>query len=260
MREILRSYYNHVMSNPSTLITRFYGLYSIKSKTNKSKSIRFIIMNNVFDTPFKIDSRYDLKGSTVGREADEKELKRETPILKDLDILKQKKKIIVGAESKKKILAQLKSDTDWLSQNQIMDYSLLLGEHQCEKKEENAIIEDGIQAYSKLLQQNDNFYEENKATELEKVKETLTNNQSSVDLNGLLKQMKDSNILELSPRVKNLGSKTPKPEKEEKIEIKREKIEIKEEKIEIIEIKEEKIEIKEKKDVEKNGKEIKKRR
>jgi hypothetical protein len=52
------------MSHSNTLINRFYGMYSIKSKENEAKNVRFIIMNNVFDTPFKVNLKYDLKGST----------------------------------------------------------------------------------------------------------------------------------------------------------------------------------------------------
>ena len=56
------------MSHSSTLINRFYGMYSIKSKDNQNQNVRFIIMNNVFDPPFKVNFKYDLKGSTSNSE------------------------------------------------------------------------------------------------------------------------------------------------------------------------------------------------
>src|SRR3989338_7916597 len=109
------------MSNPSTLITRFYGLYSIKPKSNKLNNVRFIIMNNVFDTKLFVEERYDLKGSTIGRHASEKERKRETPILKDLDFLDSHRKLKIGAEMKQKVMSQLESDCRFLQDMKIMD-------------------------------------------------------------------------------------------------------------------------------------------
>lgn len=69
-RSILKNYYLHVRDYPSTLISRIYGLYKIrfsKKKGNKKFDIPFVIMNNLFCTPKKIDIRYDLKGSLTGR-------------------------------------------------------------------------------------------------------------------------------------------------------------------------------------------------
>lgn len=112
------------MANPSTLINRYYGMYSIKPSVGSN--VRLIVMNNVFDTNLHIDERYDLKGSTEGRTASEKERKRETPVYKDLDFLQANRKINVGPEMKKKIMEQLKSDCGFLEKMKIMDYSLLL--------------------------------------------------------------------------------------------------------------------------------------
>ncbi|KAL9654925.1 hypothetical protein ABK040_008715 [Willaertia magna] len=141
LRRILPDYYNHVMSNPNTLITRFYGLYSIKPKGGKN--VRFLIMNNVFDTTLFVSERYDLKGSTVGRSASEKEKARETPVLKDLDFKKdRKRKLKVGAQMKNLILHQLKMDAEWLESMKIMDYSLLVGIHPINSVEEKEIEEE----------------------------------------------------------------------------------------------------------------------
>ncbi len=69
-RSILKGYYLHVKDNPHTLISRIYGLYKIrfnKKQRNRRFDVPFVIMNNLFCTPKKIDVRYDLKGSTAGR-------------------------------------------------------------------------------------------------------------------------------------------------------------------------------------------------
>jgi 1-phosphatidylinositol-4-phosphate 5-kinase len=120
------------MKNPNTLITRFYGLYSIKPLDSNEKNVRFVIMNNVFDTELEIHEKYDLKGSTVGRSSQKDVVeidlkKKKNIILKDLDIKENKKKIKIEKKLKEQLLTQLKSDCEWLQMMNIMDYSLLLG-------------------------------------------------------------------------------------------------------------------------------------
>jgi 1-phosphatidylinositol-4-phosphate 5-kinase len=120
------------MKNPNTLITRFYGLYSIKPLDSNEKNVRFVIMNNVFDTELEIHEKYDLKGSTVGRSSQKDVVeidlkKKKNIILKDLDITENKKKIKIEKKLKEQLLTQLKSDCEWLQTMNIMDYSLLLG-------------------------------------------------------------------------------------------------------------------------------------
>lgn len=45
--------------------------------------------------------KFDLKGSTVDREASEKELEKHLPTYKDNDFIKQKVKLEIGDEPKK---------------------------------------------------------------------------------------------------------------------------------------------------------------
>ncbi len=125
------------MSNPSTLITRFYGLHSIKPIIGRN--VRFIVMNNVFDSKLYVGERYDLKGSTIGRSASEREKQRDAPILKDNDFLSKKRKILVSQEMKDKIMTQLKKDCAWLESIKIMDYSLLLGAHSVKEEDHDVL-------------------------------------------------------------------------------------------------------------------------
>jgi len=71
MKRMLHKYYDHLTeTNPDTMISRIYGLHKVifyRKKHKMQKKIYFCIMNNVFNTPLKIDYRYDLKGSTLGR-------------------------------------------------------------------------------------------------------------------------------------------------------------------------------------------------
>ena len=69
-RHILEKYYSHMVQNRDTMLVRFLGAHKIRQgKHSKvgSKSIYFVVMGNLFDTPLKIHRRYDLKGSWVGR-------------------------------------------------------------------------------------------------------------------------------------------------------------------------------------------------
>ena len=48
------------------------GMYRV-SMYHLRRKVRFVIMNSIFDTPEKIHTIYDLKGSLLGREATKKE-------------------------------------------------------------------------------------------------------------------------------------------------------------------------------------------
>lgn len=59
LRRILKDYYTHVMDNPHTLISRFYGLHRVKLP--RGRKIHFVIMNNLFPPHRDIHETYDLK-------------------------------------------------------------------------------------------------------------------------------------------------------------------------------------------------------
>jgi hypothetical protein len=89
-------------------------------------------MKSVFSTEKKIDRVWDLKGSRTGRKSKEGD-----PVGKDLDILEDGKKLrFVRPGAKDAFLEQLRKDATFLARLGIMDYSLLLGMHNC--KEERA--------------------------------------------------------------------------------------------------------------------------
>lgn len=56
--------------------------------------------------------KFDLKGSTVDREASDKELEKNLPTLKDNDFIKQKIRICIGDEAKQKLVEVLNADTN----------------------------------------------------------------------------------------------------------------------------------------------------
>lgn len=127
LRKILSDFYAHLVANPATLLSQFYGLHMVKPK-GKDK-VYFVIMGNVFDSHVEVHERYDLKGSTVGRLVPDSRRLDPSVVMKDLDFDKLKRKIHLGADRKKVLMEQIRRDSDFLLKHEIMDYSLLLGIH-----------------------------------------------------------------------------------------------------------------------------------
>ncbi|GAV61641.1 PIP5K domain-containing protein/MORN domain-containing protein [Cephalotus follicularis] len=124
---MLSAYYNHVRAFENTLVTKFYGLHCVKLTGPIQKKVRFIIMGNLFCSEYRIHRRFDLKGSSLGRitEKPEDEIDENT-ILKDLDlnfILKLQRSWF------QEFCRQVDRDCEFLEQERIMDYSLLVGLH-----------------------------------------------------------------------------------------------------------------------------------
>jgi len=137
LKGMLMQYHRHISTHPETLIVRFLGLHCLRvmKKRNtgsiskkKAKKLYFVVMANMFNAPFDIHRRYDLKGSWVGRETP---LEKQTPgvALKDMDFQRAGEKIKLGEERRARLLETLKMDSQFLASNNIIDYSLLLGIH-----------------------------------------------------------------------------------------------------------------------------------
>ncbi|CAM0876248.1 unnamed protein product [Alopecurus aequalis] len=122
---MLPSYYKHVRRYKSSLITRFYGVHSVKP--NGGHKVRFIVMGNLFSSEHRIHRRYDLKGSSYGRKSDSfgQEIDEATT-LKDLDL---DFVFRMQRSRHKQLHEQLRRDCVFLESEGIMDYSLLVGVH-----------------------------------------------------------------------------------------------------------------------------------
>jgi 1-phosphatidylinositol-4-phosphate 5-kinase len=119
--QLLPYYLQYLRKYEHTLLPRFLGVYSMKHE-GIGGVVRFVVMNNVFYSPYKPIETYDLKGSTVGRTAGNVEKKG--TILKDLDI---KRKLHLPPNLKGRFLDQLRRDSAFLAEHNVMDYSLLVG-------------------------------------------------------------------------------------------------------------------------------------
>eukprot|EP00457_Paulinella_chromatophora_P002891 gb/GEZN01002896.1/.p1 GENE.gb/GEZN01002896.1/~~gb/GEZN01002896.1/.p1 ORF type:complete len:703 (+),score=94.56 gb/GEZN01002896.1/:84-2192(+) len=127
LRRILKDYQQHVKDNPSTLLTRFYGMHRVKP--HKKREVHFLVMGSVFFTDKYIHTTFDLKGSLQGRAVSEAEKKNPHCVFKDQDFLEQRMRLKVGPEQKESFLEQIRRDTELLKRLNIMDYSLLVGIH-----------------------------------------------------------------------------------------------------------------------------------
>lgn len=107
-----------------SLLARIYGLFTIKSKVFDPVDIILMQNTSVILSQSNSTIAFDLKGSTFNREN-----ARSNKILKDVNFLKMckmEKLFHLSCKQKESLLSTIKADTDFLSQLNIMDYSLLL--------------------------------------------------------------------------------------------------------------------------------------
>jgi Ca2+-binding EF-hand superfamily protein len=141
LKGMLRNYYEHIMKYPNTLLCRFFGLHSLRvwkqgkytGAQSASSKVYFLVMANMFNTPFEIHRRYDLKGSWIGRSTNEVEAKDPTVALRDVDFAKAKVCFKIGPEKRAKMLVQIEHDAIFVASQNIIDYSLLVGIHDIEE-------------------------------------------------------------------------------------------------------------------------------
>ncbi|KAM7511840.1 hypothetical protein LguiB_010715 [Lonicera macranthoides] len=127
LKRMLPAYYSHVRAFEDTLVTKFFGLHCVKLTGPAQKKVRFVIMGNLFCTEVAIHRRFDLKGSSIGRTTDKPEAQIDaTTTLKDLDL-----NFIFRLQKLwfQEFCRQVDRDCDFLEQERIMDYSLLIGLH-----------------------------------------------------------------------------------------------------------------------------------
>ena len=104
--------------------------------TVEDKENYLLVMRNVFTSKYKIQVKYDLKGSSVDRAATNKEKEKDSPTFKDNDLKSEGRSITIGPEAKKEFMQKLTRDVEFLCSLKMMDYSLLIGVHDVEKASE----------------------------------------------------------------------------------------------------------------------------
>lgn len=155
LRSIAPEYASFLLTNPDSLLTRFYGCHAIRLY---GKTFNFVVMANLFSTDKIIHRRYDIKGSWVNRSAKHPskgksvtcrhcnakfvfgsadaencpaQVGRHEPnvVLKDNDLTAR---VRLDPKVAEELYDQLVKDAHFLSRLGIMDYSLLLGVHNVE--------------------------------------------------------------------------------------------------------------------------------
>ncbi|XP_026480880.1 phosphatidylinositol 5-phosphate 4-kinase type-2 alpha-like [Ctenocephalides felis] len=137
MHSFLKHYHPYIVErHGKTLLPQYLAMYRL---TVENVEHYYVAMRNVFSSHLNIHRKFDLKGSTVDRDASDKELGKHLPTLKDNDFIKQAVKITIGENAKEQLVKSLNADVDFLTKLHLMDYSLLLGIHDCAKAEQDRI-------------------------------------------------------------------------------------------------------------------------
>uniref|UniRef100_A0A8C9TXC1 Phosphatidylinositol 5-phosphate 4-kinase type-2 alpha n=1 Tax=Scleropages formosus TaxID=113540 RepID=A0A8C9TXC1_SCLFO len=144
MHNILKKYHQFIVEcHGNTLLPQFLGMYRL---TVDGDETYMIVTRNVFSHRLSVYKKYDLKvsaehfrGSTVAREASDKEKTKELPTYKDNDFINDGQKIYIDEDNKKMFLDKLKKDVEFLAQLKLMDYSLLVGIHDVERAEQEEV-------------------------------------------------------------------------------------------------------------------------
>ncbi|KAK6293048.1 hypothetical protein J4Q44_G00365490 [Coregonus suidteri] len=175
MHNILKKYHQFIVEcHGNTLLPQFLGMYRL---TVDGDETYMIVTRNVFSHRLSVYKKYDLKGSTVAREASDKEKQprppedapprpksnvqqrlqtlriatrfycamkhvrdaKELPTYKDNDFINDGQKIYIDDDNKKMFLEKLRKDVEFLAQLKLMDYSLLVGIHDVERAEQEEV-------------------------------------------------------------------------------------------------------------------------
>ena len=148
-KKVLESFLVHFDANPESLLIRFFGAYKLRWKDPSVKKCGLhtpettsyiVVMNNVFEH-FDIGLRFDMKGSQKSRTVlmenqsldDYLQTKDASKSLKCVDFTSKvgtltfKESMMPRRERNDNLITILKNDSRMLMQNDLMDYSLILG-------------------------------------------------------------------------------------------------------------------------------------
>ncbi|XP_046379487.1 phosphatidylinositol 5-phosphate 4-kinase type-2 beta-like [Haliotis rufescens] len=131
MHHVLKQYHQYIVEkHAQTLLPQYLGMYRL---TVNDVETYMVVMRNIFSPRVGIHKKYDLKGSTVDRQASDKERLKLLPTLKDVDFVNDGVTIQIGQEAKDNFMPTLTKDVEFLASLHLMDYSLIVGIHDPDK-------------------------------------------------------------------------------------------------------------------------------
>lgn len=135
MHHLLKEYHPYIVERfGKTLLPQYLGMYRL---TVEGQVTYIVVMRNIFSSRLPIHKKYDLKGSNPDREASEKERVKDLPCFKDNDFIKDGAKLFLDSNNKDKLIQTLEADTAFLARENLIDYSLCLGIHDCNKYQQD---------------------------------------------------------------------------------------------------------------------------
>ncbi|KAL9245390.1 hypothetical protein vseg_019051 [Gypsophila vaccaria] len=122
--EMLPSFYRHLKTHRNSLLAKYYGLHASRPGIGGQK-VYFVVMENLLQSELQIHRQYDLKGSSQGRSPIETGTQpRLTLKDPDFDLC-----FYLDPSIRSQLQEQIKIDCEFLEEQGIMGYSLLLGVH-----------------------------------------------------------------------------------------------------------------------------------
>jgi hypothetical protein len=128
IKSLMPAYSEHLKKNGSSLLSKILGIFTVQ--TENFSSVNIMLMENTIRLKKSKQLRYifDLKGSTVDRVVTGKTKNLTT--LKDINFLIAKKRFKnlteLDKRTSKRLVAAMRNDVEFLRQQRLMDYSLLL--------------------------------------------------------------------------------------------------------------------------------------
>lgn len=129
--EILGRYRAHLKARPGTLLPRFLGMYRVKLH-HLQAVVYFVVMGSVYNLRDSTQRVFDLKGSTLGRNARPGEkIEKDNDFREAMNSFQENPKdprsfALRLGESRALLLAQARSDAEFLMSLDIVDYSLMV--------------------------------------------------------------------------------------------------------------------------------------
>ena len=121
---LLEKYYSHIHKHPESLLSRFYGIYTVKIKY--MSPINVVVMDNLIGMHKDwAERKYDLKGSTFQRilhnPTDHTKVRKDLNFLEDVEY-----RMHVEDKLQHDLLQRLHRDKEFLRANELMDYSVFI--------------------------------------------------------------------------------------------------------------------------------------